>query len=132
MVNNNAYQQYQHNMVYTASPQELTLMLYNGLIKFINLSIQAVEEENISKSHNNIVRAQDILVEFMSTLDMKYEVSKGLMALYDYMNRRLIEANLNKDKAILEEVLGFAESLRDTWAQAMKLAKQQQNKVVNK
>lgn len=130
MVKNNAYQQYQHNAIYTASPQELTLMLYNGLIKFINLSIQAVEEKSIEKANNNIIRAQDILVEFMSSLDMDYEVSKGLMSLYDYMYRRLIDANLYKDKAILEEVLGFAEELRDTWAQAMKLAKQQQ--VVNK
>lgn len=129
MVNNNAYQQYQHNVVYTASPQDLTLMLYNGLIKFINLSVQSVEDKNIEKANNNITRAQDILVEFMSTLDMDYEVSKGLYALYDYMNRRLIEANIQKDKSILEEVLGFAEDLRDTWAQAMKLAKQQ---VVNK
>jgi len=130
MVNNNAYQQYQHNMIYTASPQELTLMLYNGLIKFINLSIQGVEEKSITKANNNIIRAQDILVEFMSTLDLNYEVAKGLMSLYDYMNRRLIEANINKDREILEEVLGFAEELRDTWAQAMKLAKQQQ--VVNR
>lgn len=129
MVNNNAYQQYQRNVVYTASPQDLTLMLYDGLVKFINLSIQGIEEENVQKSNNNILRAQDILVEFMSTLDMDYEVSKGLMALYDYMKRRLAEANITKDKAILEEVLGFAEELRDTWAQAMKLAKQQ---VVNK
>lgn len=130
MVNNNAYKQYQHNVIYTASPQELTLMLYNGLIKFINLSIQGVEEKDIAKANNNIIRAQDILVEFMSTLDLNYEVAKGLMSLYDYMNRRLIDANINKDKDILQEVLDFAEELRDTWSQAMKLAKQQQ--VVNK
>jgi flagellar protein FliS len=130
MVNNNAYQQYQHNVIYTASPQDLTLMLYNGLIKFINLSILGVEEGSIEKTNNNIIRSQDILVEFMSTLDMNYEVSKGLFAIYDYMNNRLLEANIQKDKAILEEVRGFAEELRDTWAQAMKLAKQPQ--VVNK
>lgn len=123
---NAAYQQYQNSMVNTASPQELTLMLYNGLIKFLNLSIQGVEEKFIEKANNNIIRAQDIITEFMSTLDMNYEVSKGLFALYDYMHRRLVEANLKKDKLIIEEVLGFAENLRDTWAQAMKLAKQQQ------
>lgn len=124
------HQQYQQNMVNTASPQELTLMLYNGLIKFINLAIQGIDEKSIQKANNNIIRAQDILTEFMSTLDMNYEVSQGLMALYDYMYRRLTDANLKKDKAIVEEVLGFAEELRDTWAQAMKLAKQQQ--AVNK
>lgn len=123
--NNAAYQQYQNNMVNTATPQELTLMLYNGLIKFLNLTIQGMEERSIEKANNNIVRAQDIIIEFMSTLDMDYEISGGLFSLYDYMNNRLVEANIKKDKAIVEEVLGYAEELRDTWAQAMKLAKQQ-------
>lgn len=122
---NNAHQQYQNNMVKTASPQELTLMLYNGLIKFLNLAKLGIEEKSIEKANNNINRSQDIIVEFMSTLDMNYEVSAGLMSLYDYMYTRLVEANLKKDKAILEEVLMFAEQLRDTWAQAMKLAKHQ-------
>lgn len=125
MIKNNAHQQYQTNMVKTASPQELTLMLYSGLVKFLNITIQGLEEGSIEKASNNNFRAQDIIQEFMSTLDMSYEVSKGLMALYDYMNTRLIEANIKKEKAIVEEVLMLAEQLRDTWAQAMKLAKQQ-------
>lgn len=122
---NNAHQQYQNNMVKTASPQELTLMLYNGLIKFLNLAKLGIEEKSIEKANNNINKSQDIIVEFMSTLDMNYEVSAGLMSLYDYMYTRLVEANLKKDKVILEEMLMFAEQLRDTWAQAMKLAKHQ-------
>ncbi|MDF2841316.1 MAG: flagellar protein FliS, partial [Clostridia bacterium] len=93
--------------------------------KFLNMSIQGIEEKSIEKSNNNIIKSQNIIGEFMSTLDMNYEVSSGLLALYDYMNRRLKEANIHKDKAIVEEVLGFAEELRDTWAQAMKLVKQQ-------
>ena len=125
---NNAYQKYQSNVVNTATPQELTLMLYNGLVKFLKLSIQSMDEKSIEKTNNYIIRSQDIITEFICTLDMQYEVSKSLMALYDYMNRRLIEANLKKEKAIVEEVLGFAEELRDTWAQAMKLAKQAVNK----
>lgn len=124
--NNAAYQQYQNNMVNTASPQELTLMLYNGLIKFLNLSIQGTEEKSIEKTNSNLVKAQNIIQEFMSTLDMNYEVSNGLYALYDYMNNRLVEANIKKDRVIIEEVRGFAEELRDTWTQAMKLAKQPQ------
>lgn len=127
---NTAYQQYQNNMVNTASPQELTLMLYNGLIKFLNIAIEGISETNIEKANNNIIKAENILVEFMSTLDMSYELSNGLMSLYDYMNNRLILANVSKDKAIIEEVRELAEQLRDTWAQAMKMAKQQQ--VVNK
>lgn len=128
MGNSNAYQQYQQNMINTATPQELTLMLYNGLVKFLKLSIQSIEEKNMEKANNYIIRSQDIIMEFMCTLDMQYEVSKSLMSLYDYMNRRLVDANTKKEKAIVEEVLGFAEELRDTWAQAMKLAKQAVNK----
>lgn len=128
--NNTAFQQYQSNTVNTASPQELTLMLYNGLIKFLNFSIQGIEEKSIEKANNYILRSQDIIEEFMRTLDMNYEISNGMFALYDYMNNRLIEANIKKDKTIVEEVRGFAEDMRDTWAQAMKLAKQAQ--VVNK
>lgn len=124
-VNTNPYQQYKQNSVYTASPQELTFMLYNGLVKFLKLSIQGIENEDIEKTNNYIIRSQDIITEFMSTLDMQYDVSKNLMTLYDYMNRNLIEANIKKDKTILEEVLGYAEELRDTWAQAMKLVKKQ-------
>ncbi len=113
-------------MINTASPQELTLMLYNGLIKFLNFSIQGIEEKSIEKTNNYILRSQDIIEEFIRTLDMNYEVSGGMSALYDYMNSRLVEANIKKDKAIVEEVRGFAEEMRDTWAQAMKLAKQPQ------
>ena len=120
-----AYRQYQNDMVNTATPQDLTLMLYNGLIRFLKLAYQGMEENNIEKANNNILRAQDIITEFMSTLDMQYDISHGLYALYDYMNGRLIDANVKKDKAIVEEITGYAEELRDTWAKAMKIAKQQ-------
>ena len=78
---------------------------------------------NIEKSNNGIIKAQAIVKEFQATLDMNYEVSENLDSIYDYMYRRLVEANLKKDSSIIEEVLGYAKGLRDTWAQAMKLAK---------
>lgn len=130
MVTANPYQQYQQSVINTSTPQELTLMLYNGLVKFLNLGIQAIDEKNMESAHNNILKAQRIIEEFMSTLNMDYDISKNLYSLYEYMNRRLIDANIKKDKEITEEVLGFAKELRDTWAQAMKLAKVHQ--VVNK
>jgi flagellar protein FliS len=123
MALNKAYNQYRQNSIFTASPEELTLMLYNGLVKFIMLAQKAVDDKDIPKSHESIMRAQDIVHEFQATLDKKYEVSQGLMLLYDYMDRRLIEANIKKDGEILQEVLGFARELRDTWTQAVKLAK---------
>lgn len=120
---NNAYNQYIENSVYTASPAELTLMLYNGLVKFIMQGQAAIQNNKLEKSHESIVKAQAILQEFQASLDHNYEVAEYLNLMYDYMHRRLIEANIKKDSEILEEVLGYAKELRDTWEKAMKLSK---------
>ncbi len=125
----NPYQQYKKNVVNTSTPQELALMLYNGLIKHLKLAAMSIDENNREKTNNDLVRAQNILEEFMASLDMNYELSAGLYSLYDYMYWRLVDANIHKDKPIIEEVINLAEELRDTWHQAMKLAKGQQ--VVN-
>lgn len=130
MVTSNMYETYKQNSIFTASPEELTLMLYNGLIKFIMLSQKAIEDRDIQKAHESIIRAEDIILEFKATLDMQYELSNGLSLLYDYMLDRLFDANIKKDTEILDEVLHFAKDLRDTWAQAMKIAKQQGRKPV--
>lgn len=98
-------------------------MLYNGLVKFLMQAQAAIDVKNIEKANNGIIRAQAIIKEFQATLDMNYEVSTYLDMIYDYMFRRLVEANLKKDNGIIEEILGYAKELRDTWAQAMKLAK---------
>jgi flagellar protein FliS len=123
MLSNNGYSQYKESSIYTATPEELTLMLYNGLVKFLMQAESALDSQNIEKSNTGIIRAQEIIKEFQATLDMNYEISNSLDLLYDYMYRRLVEANLKKDKDIVEEILGYAKELRDTWAQAMKLAK---------
>ena len=125
MTPNNPFNQYKENSIYTASSEELTLMLYNGIIKFVMLAQTAIDNKAIEKIHNNITRAKDIISELQLTLDKNYEVSNNLALLYDYMSRRLVEANVKKDKAILEEVLELVKDLRDTWAQAIKLARQQ-------
>lgn len=124
MLVNNGYSQYKENSVNTATPEELTLMLYNGLVKFIMQAQSAIAAKNIEKAHEGILRAQAIVTEFLATLDMDYEISDSLDSIYTYMIKRLVQANLSKDVAILEEVLGYAKDMRDTWAQAMKLAKQ--------
>nr|WP_300095269.1 flagellar export chaperone FliS [Sedimentibacter sp.] len=123
MALNNAYNQYKQNSIYTASPEELTLMLYNGLVKFLMQAQAACEKKEIEKTHNSIKRAQDILTEFRETLDRKYPIAENLDALYDYMYRRLVDANIAKDAEIVDEVLGIAKELRDTWSQAIKIVK---------
>jgi len=130
MIAYNAYNQYKENSIYTASPEELTLMLYNGLVKFIMRGIDSIEKKNMEEAHNSIIRAQDIVNEFIKTLDMRYEVSQSLRSIYDYMLSRLVEANIKKDRAILDEVLGFAKTLRDTWEEAIKISRKNPKKPV--
>lgn len=100
-------------------------MLYNGLIRFIMQAQHAIKQEDMDKAHGCIVKAKKILINFENTLDMKYEVSKALLPMYEYIIRRLTEANVEKDNAVLEELLGYAKEMRDTWFQAMKLSKSQ-------
>lgn len=118
---NRAAQMYQKNAVQTASPAKLTLMLYDGAVKFTNIAIEAIEAGDIEMAHNNIVKAQNIIVEFRSTLDMKYPVAKDFDVVYDYIYRRLVEANMKKDKDILVEALKHIKTMRDTWREVMKL-----------
>lgn len=122
----NAYNAYKQNSVTTASPGELTLMLYNGCIKFIGQAKKSIEEKNIEQRNNNIQRAQAIIAELMSTLNMDFEISKEMLPLYDYMQRRLTEANMKNDIAILDEVQGLVTEFRDTWKEVIKITRQQQ------
>ncbi len=116
----NPYEQYQQNAAHTATPAELALMLYNGLVKNIKQSIMAIADKDIQSAHNCILKAQDIVIYLDNSLDEGNELSKNLSALYDYMSRRMMEANIKKDSEIMEEILTMAEDLRDTWQQAMK------------
>lgn len=129
-MNNEAFNQYKTNSVYTANPEELTLMLYNGLVKFIMKAQYAISKNDMESANENIIKSQQIITELMSTLDKKYEIANNLLLLYDYMLRRLIEANVKKNAGILDEVLDFVKQLRDTWEQAMKIAKQQTRKTL--
>ncbi|UQD53387.1 flagellar protein FliS [Bacillus methanolicus] len=126
MAINNPYQSYQQNAVNTASPGELTLMLYNGCLKFIHLAKKAMEEKNIEDRNTNLLKAQKIIQELMVTLNMDIDISKQMMALYDYMHRRLIEANVKNDAAILDEVEGLVTEFRDTWKQVIQVNRQKQ------
>lgn len=116
----NPYEQYQRNKVLTATPAEVTLMLYEGAIKFCNIAIMAIENKDMEKAHANIMKTQRIIEEFRNTLDRRYEVAEDFDRIYVYVLRRLFEANIKKDKEILVEVNGHLRSLRDTWKEVMK------------
>ncbi|PAB59356.1 flagellar export chaperone FliS [Anaeromicrobium sediminis] len=117
------FNQYKQNNIMQASPEELTLMLYNGAIKFINQGILFIEQKNIEKTHNAIMRANAIINELNATLDMKYEVAKGFRPLYDYISDRLVDGNISKNVDALKEALELVTELRDTWKEAMVIAK---------
>lgn len=120
-----AAKNYKQNQVDTSPPEELTLMLYNGAITFIKKAKQAIDSKNMNQAHQHITRVQDILDELIITLDRKYPIAEQMLAIYDYMKRRLIEANISKDTAVLEEVEGFFAEFRDTWKQAITVARSQ-------
>ena len=119
----NPYANYANTKIQTATPAQLTLMLYDGAIKFCNLAINAVEEGQIEMANTNIKKVEAIIAEFRATLNFKYPVAKDFDNVYEYLGRRLLEANLHKDKEILEEVLSHLRVMRETWTEVMKHSK---------
>lgn len=128
MANANAYAQYNNNKVLTASPGELTLMLYDGAIKFCNAAIVAVEKKDIQNAHTNIVKVQKIIDYLRQTLDMKYAVAQDFENIYVYLSQRLVEANMKKDLEILEEINGHLHSVRDNWKEVMRACREKGNR----
>ena len=82
-----------------------------------------MEEKDIQKAHNNIIKVQRIINEFRATLDRKYEVAKDFDNIYTYILQRLFEANIKKDPEIMQEVVGHLRTLRETWIEIMKKSK---------
>ena len=114
-----AHKQYKQVQVKTASKEKLLIMLYQGCIKFLRLAKKSIEKEDIQGANNYIIRSQDIIRELMNTLDREKggEIATNLYSLYDFMNRQLIEANVNKDVEKLEIVEDMMLELLDSWKQ---------------
>ncbi|MCM3740221.1 flagellar export chaperone FliS [Oceanobacillus luteolus] len=116
---NKAYQTYKNNSVNTASGGELTLMLYNGCIKFIKQAMKDVEDNNYEAKNRNIQKAQNIIRELLITLDPKVEISKQFQPLYEFMLSELTAANIENSREKLENVLELVTEFRDTWKQVL-------------
>ncbi|MDE7254166.1 MAG: flagellar export chaperone FliS [Acetatifactor sp.] len=123
----NAFAEYQNSKIMTASPAELTLMLYEGAIRFCNVAITAIEQNDVTKAHTNIIKVQRIIDYLRQTLDMKYAVAQEFEKIYSYLSGRLIEANVKKDKEILEEVNMHLRSVRDNWKEVMRVNREKGN-----
>lgn len=120
MVNSQMANVYKTQQILTSSPQQLTLLLYNGALRFLNESILAMEQGDKQKSHNANLRVQAIVSEFVLTLDMNYEISITWAQLYDYVEYCLIQGNLKQDVSLLHQAKEVLQELRDAWVGAMK------------
>ncbi|MCL2851800.1 MAG: flagellar export chaperone FliS [Defluviitaleaceae bacterium] len=119
----NPYSKMRENAILTAPKEELTLILYDGALKFINQAQSAIEARDNEKAHERLVRVQDIIREFQLTLNRSYEVSKDFDTMYEYIYRRLVDANINKDPEIINECSDLIRGMRDMWKEAMHAAR---------
>ena len=130
MLRQNGYAQYQNSKIMTASPAELTLMLYEGAIKFGNIAIMAMENKDPAKAHENVVKVEKIVQNFRETLDKRYPIWEDFEKIYAYLLRRCHEANIAKDPEIMQEVVDHLRSMRDNWKEVMKSVATNQNNPV--
>jgi flagellar protein FliS len=121
MIANQGYAAYANNKVMTASPAELTLMLYEAAIKFCNIAVSAIEKQDVAKAHTNIMKTERIIEEFQASLNHKYPIAKEFDNVYTYLMDRLREANITKDPEILEEILTHLRTMRDAWKEVMRV-----------
>ena len=122
---NTAADAYKRQQVMTATPEALTLMLYNGCLKFIKEGVEALAEKHYETANESLQKAQNIISEFRVTLNMDYEISHQLLPLYNYAYDRLVEGNMKSDPAIIAEASDIMTELRDAWAQAMKKVREE-------
>ena len=120
----NAFNVYRQTQAQTAAPGELVVMLYRGAVRFVAKGIAALETQDIQGAHTNLVRAQEIIAELLGTLDLVRggEIADQLLGIYEYLNRRLVDANLGKDPAPAREVERFLRELLPAWEEAARLA----------
>lgn len=120
MFSANVYDQYRRTKVETLTPGKLLLMLYDGALNNISQAREAIAARDIARAHQHIIKTQDIIMELMATLNMDYAISTNLYRLYDYLHQRLVDSNINKDPAVLDEVEAMLNDLRQTWDEAIK------------
>ncbi|MBP2021830.1 flagellar protein FliS [Clostridium punense] len=125
LAHNNGYNAYKNNSINFASKEQLFLMLLDGAVKFSKIARQAIEDKEIIKAHENIIKTQNIFYELMVTLDTSSGEPwlKDLFNIYDFITRRLIDANVKKDVKIIDEIIPLIEDIRDTWNEAYRLSK---------
>lgn len=122
---NNAAEAYKRQQVMTATPEALTLMLYDGCLRFMKEGLEAMEAKQWEHCNNSLQKAQKIILEFQATLNMEYDIAKQLRPLYDYVYNSLVEANLRSKPEKVRECMDIIHELRGAWAEAMKTARKE-------
>jgi len=117
----NPYEKYKENNVLTAGPGEITVMLFEGCVKFLKTAKIAIEEKDITNANNFLIKAQNIIMELMQSLNFAYEISHSLFAHYEYIYRELIQVNIHKDAKRLEPIIQVMEEYSETWKEAVKI-----------
>lgn len=109
---------YRKAAVGTMDQNKLIVMLYDGAIRHLKQALMNMQDGNIEKIHNSLVKSKNIISELMASLDLERggEIAKNLQSLYTFMFGQLIEANVQKDPKPVENVLGLLMQLRDAWA----------------
>lgn len=117
MIHYKQYQAYQNTDIQTASQKKLIIMLYDGMITFMNQAIDAIDHKKIEKAHHLLTKVGRILLELLSTLkeDKKSEISINLKKLYMYSYEKIVLSNLKKDKDDIEEIIQIMSNLREGW-----------------
>lgn len=112
---------YLEQRIMSAKPEELTYMLYDGLVKFIKKSIMFCEDKKYDKVNYNSLRAQAIIDELRMTLDMNIEVAQGFDDLYEFAMHSMVQGNIKKEVSHFKAALKVAEGFRDSWKEAFKI-----------
>jgi flagellar protein FliS len=115
---NSGHDAYLENRILTADPIELVNLLYQGGMQAVREARRHLAEGRIAERSREINKACEILIELATSLDHERggDISQRLALLYDYMQRRLLEANMQQSDAPLAEVLGLLSTLSEAWA----------------
>ncbi|NLA27172.1 MAG: flagellar export chaperone FliS [Firmicutes bacterium] len=119
----NPYRQYLNNQVFTSSPAELIVMLFDGALRFVRKAGSALERQEYDEAHFYLDRTQQIITELSASLDFnRGELPKNLFSLYEYMHHQLLKTDIGRNSDSLNEVEGMLLSLRKSWAEAGRLS----------
>ncbi len=124
----NQMNQYKRMKIETASPEMLILMLYDGAIKNIKISIQTMkdEEPDFQLSSNCLIKAQNIITELMVSLNFEIggDIARNLFNIYEYINYTMAQCNINKNDHNLESIIEMLNDLRETWKEVIRINKE--------